>query len=93
MAGHWKKSRGMELTNRGIETRITQSWLTETESYRISRREKVLGGEWVKTHDRILDEPEATASFRALCIDAVNRDFDHVGGTGRVLDLTDAEAV
>ena len=93
MAGLWRKSRTMNLVNRGLTTVIKQEWLSATKSYRVSRIERMLGAAPSTTHDRILDDPEASESFRALCIEAVDLDFSFPTNseTDEVFDLTKAD--
>ena len=94
MAGQWRKSRTMNLVNRGLTTVIKQEWLSTTESYRVTRIERMLGAAPSTTHDRILDDPEASESFRALCIEAVDLDFKFPEKVSdiNVVDLTEADS-
>ena len=93
MNGQWKKSRQMTLVNRGLTTVVKQEWLSATESYRVTRFERLLGAAPSTTYDRILDDPEASESFRHLCTEAVDLDFSYPerSENNKVFDLRDAE--
>ena len=94
MTGHWKKSRQMTLVNRGLTTVVKQEWLSATESYRVTRFERLLGAAPSTTYDRILDDPEASKSFRHLCTEAVDLDFSFPQRVSDidVVDLTEADS-
>ena len=91
--GNWKKSKKMSLTNRGLETSIGMAYLIETESYRVTKVERMIGGIPSTTYDRILDGTEAVESFRHLCTEAIEQEFTHPKLTSdtKVFDLKDAE--
>ena len=90
--GHWKKSRSMKLINRGLEIHVTEDWLRATESWRVTRIERMVGGTPSTTYDRIMADPESSEEFRRLCREAIDQDFempDHANG--KVFDLRDAD--
>jgi len=90
--GNWKKSRHMVLMNRGLETKVTMEWLPATESYRIVKRERMVGGIPTVTYDRILTGTEAVDSFHHLCVEAVETEWTMPERKGvNLIDLTKAE--
>ncbi len=90
--GSWKKGRHMNLVNRGLETIVVMKYLPATETYRVSKIERMIGGQPATTYDRILDTVEATESFVTLCTEALSADFEHPSLVdGKVIDLTSAD--
>lgn len=90
--GSWKKSKHMSLTNRGLETVIQMKWLPATESYRVTKIERMMGATPTVTHDRIEDAVEAVASFRHLCVEAIEQEFEFPDRAGTSLMSVDVGA-
>ena len=73
--GNWRKSKNMELENRGLFVRISMTWLPVTESYRVTRTERPMGGEKDTTYDRIFDEDEANKEYARLCVNDIELEY------------------
>ena len=90
---HWSKRRVMNLTNRGLETVVSEEYLPATDTWRVTKIERMMGSVPTTTYDRILGHPESFTEFQHLCTEALAQEFDMPESTivGEVFDLKDAE--
>ncbi len=90
--GNWRKSKSMKLINRGLEVHVSMAYLPETETYRVTKIERMLGGIPTTVYDRILGGIEAIESFRHLCNESIDQEWEFPERTGtKLINLTTVE--